>query len=228
MPYKRKRRYKRKPRTTHKSKKMTLYRRPMFDGAFPNTFIAKFRSSFRTTMSGAAAVQSSFPLNNLNDPGGAQSNVHPPGYDHLLSADGPYIRYRVYKSRIIINCINASATVPVQLAAYLSDDSTSLTSIQDARAQPYCKYGIVDIAGGQSKRTLKLGAKTRQIIGRKNDTDNLANWNTATGPSEKWYCHLMAADIKAASNMDIVFTITIEQWAILSDRFDTPQGTTAT
>ncbi len=197
-----------------------------FDGAFPITYNCKFKTATKFLLSGATIDGITLQLNSLNDYAGGFGNTVAPGKEQLLSATGPYIKYRVYKSKVTIEAINLSPTVAVQMAAYTTDNGATVTSIQDMRAQPYSLHTNLDVQGGQSKKTLVSGpTRVTTLTGRYDNEEQSANYNA--NPGELVYLHLQAEDLKGATNVDVALNVTIEQWAILSDRFDQVQETTA-
>ncbi len=198
-----------------------------FDGAFPNKYIAKFVTNGAFSMTGTTGALNniSVQMNSINDVFGATSNLTAPGKANLLGAAGPYVRYRVYKGSITVSFINTSTTVQAKYCVYLSDNSTALTDMKGAMSQPYARYGLVDIAGGSCEaRTFNI-ASTRQIVGRYDNSTMSAAYNA--NPSEIWYAHVLIQSVDESSTAVLQTIMKTNQWCVLTDRFDSAQGTTA-
>ncbi len=193
MPYRKRRRYKKKRSKRRYGKKRGRMSRISSiriksPSCLPDTTFVKLKYNGVVVMTNIAGYGSyRFAVNSLFDPDITSAGHQPMAYDQWANF---YDHYEVMGSKIRVEVLApSSVNSPTGFAMYPSKDSTSLTSFVAAREQPYSKSRW--ITGSNNKKTVCSNYITpRKLEGR---TTSSVNFTAAvsSNPASLRYWHLV-------------------------------------
>ncbi len=196
-----------------------------FDGAFATSMSVILKTSISLSEGAASGAVSAFTIqgNSVRDPFGDSGNTQPAGFDNLLGANGPYNTYRVSAAELTLDLINTSSSVIAYWCLYTSDDSTPLTTMNDARSQPFAQYGILALNSATPEAHVKMGATTRGVIGRKLYTEGKSAHGS--DPADIWHFHFLVQDVAASGTSAVRVNANLRQLTTLTDPIPLLQST---
>lgn len=183
--------------------------------------LTKLMYSQRVSLTSTAGAITSqlFSGNGLYDPDVSGTGSQPEGFDQMMALYG---RYRVYSSKIKVDFINVGSTnatsafeiciVPVP------GNATGFTTMDDAKAAPYAKYGVYNIWNLQ-RISHYIG--TEKIYGlHKNAVEIETTYagTSASSPTLEWTWQIYVQSADRSSTATCYTYTTIEYYSEFFDR----------
>ncbi len=135
---------------------------------FPPSSTGAFKYSQLFNMLEAAVgagVQQVFNLNSMFDPDATGVGHQPLYYDQLLTATGPYQRFRVTRARVRLTVTNISAN-PVMFAFYLQSGPLDFPGRELLCEKPLCKKVFLSQSGGSpTVKTIVFDVPIEKVFG---------------------------------------------------------------
>jgi len=120
-------------------------------------------TSYVINANGAGFGTAQFSANGLYDPETAIGGHQPLGYDQMMAL---YNHYIVKSSRITVAPAYASADVPIQIALYIDDDTSIVSSFDSAAERPGAKWQAAFIGDGATLPKLYHSWNAQKTFGK--------------------------------------------------------------
>lgn len=125
-----------------------------------------------------------FRANGMYDPEYAIGGHQPLGYDQLSAI---YDHWYVKSSKFTLHPAYASADVPLQIACYVDDDTTTATTFDSAAERPGASFMATFIGDGAVLPKMYQSYNTKRWYGRYSEGNPDLKGQTSTDPAEEVY-----------------------------------------
>lgn len=224
--YTKRRKFLRKRKTNYRRRynkgSVVMTKIPKVAGPFPDQYRCVFKYAanlYFNTTNGSHL----FSMNSLFDPDVSATGGQPVWYDQLVSADGPYLSYRVLASRIRCTFVPDGATVPTFISITPTDSANGPfgATPADLTANSRVRWAILNEGVSTTAKTLTQYATVAQVSGVKksvvqNDNNFQALYNAAPADQTYWLLQLNAMDATTACSVRVI--VQVEYYAQLADR----------
>lgn len=170
----------------------------------------------------AGAATDAVNTYNLNSPYDCLSGLgsaQPPFYDSVLSATGPYLRYRVSKASAKVRFFNLAAT-PVRVFMYLADaavDMSLITAYALNNNKNLIQVTLSPKGGDKDSIQLSRMFDFVKLFGKKVITDNDYQGSYTANPQDLIYLYIGAQSLAGATDCNVSYSVDIRQYTRLED-----------
>lgn len=163
---------------------------------FPDIYPCMLSYSQDFQITGSGIFDLKMAGNSLYDPDKTTGGYQPAFFTELKLL---YSRYRVFASKIEIEFLNGATSIGY-IALYPSSDLNAVSTLRDARSQPYAKFRVLTSNAAQGMTKLKSKMVTKKIWGINSITQEI-NYSALTNndPINIWYWHCLIAGVDAGS-----------------------------
>lgn len=184
----------------------------------------RFRDTYVFSSVSGAIGENIFRGNSIYDPQTGLGGIQPLGYDQWAAFYG---RYLCMGSKCSVTFTRTSAApLPVEYLISANHDSTSISDMDSAAAQPYATRIAREQFSGTV--TLKKYMSTAKLFGVKRiapDVDEAYAADFGTDPTNTWYWKIAAQAADKTSTQSIIGFVDITYYCRLYHRVNLPQST---
>lgn len=187
-------------------------------GLAPRSYM-KFRYKTEGTLSGGGASYDAhqFCANGLYDPDITGTGHQPPQFDRMITL---YDKYRVYKIKAVATFVNASTTVPIDAAMYLSNESTTEFNplLHDLTNSQYISSRTLTVSkGARDITTMTRTWDLSKFYGSKYWNEDQFTGSSSSNPGERCFLNIGCNSLNKVDAPDCDYSINITFYTRLED-----------
>lgn len=225
MPYKKKttkgKRPYRKPKTYKKKPSTIVNLSTGVPHGFANKGFIRFASQTEGNLGGGTLIDAPqvFYGNSVYDPLATSGSEQPPGFDLVLSANGPFLRYRVLKANCKVTFVNL-ADVATRVAIYVADaaiDMSLITAYNLTSSDKVRSTILTPKSGARDMCTIKRSWNFVKMFKKKVVTDNDYQAAYNANPADLIYVYIIAQSLDGSSYVNVQYSYEMVQHTMLED-----------
>lgn len=162
---------------------------------------------------GGVAQTMVYRLTSLFDPNFSGAGHQPIGFDQIMPM---YDHYCVIGARVRVSATNLDRD-PQHIIMQIRDTATVGTNISQILENGATKHVIVNGEGNNNTKTLGLNFSAKKFFGKSPMDGDKYQGTLTNNPNENAFLHLIVQPIEADNPGKIVYTITIEFIALLTE-----------